>query len=126
MNRENLKALRDLIASQPPERLDMTNYYSENGAEPDILHNCGTAACIAGWEGFRTDWVGLHNRFESDQAESLDLTPRQAEALFTPSGFYIDEAYTHADALHALDSLIYAEADDALPQWPADCPRAPA
>ena len=37
MNRERLQIVRDRIASEPPERLNMRDW------------KCGTAFCIGGW-----------------------------------------------------------------------------
>ena len=41
MNIENIKLVRDHIASLPPERFDMRHF--------NAARECGTEACIAGW-----------------------------------------------------------------------------
>ena len=52
----------------------------------------------------------------------LDLEYVTADALFAPRRFSVLGAYTRDDAIAALDSLINAGSDDALPVWPE--PRA--
>ena len=106
MNRKRLQMVRDRIASEPPERLDMAVY------------SCGTAHCIAGWEKvIDAEERGITHDPEAPIyliREFLQLTDDQADALFFPSRY--DK--TKDDALAALDSLINADSDDALPVWP--------
>ena len=110
MNRERLQMVRDRIASEPPERLDMSAYH------------CGSAHCIAGWADVimgTKPTPGVDYRWDAGHRAQawLGLDTEQANELFQPVGFYeID--YTQADALAALDSLINADSDDALPVWP--------
>jgi len=98
--------VRDRIASEPPEHTNMLDTRSDAG--------CETAYCIAGWAQ-----VIRRGRYEGsalfDSKDWLELSRGQAARLFLPD--CMDEL-TQADALVALDSLINATDDDALPVWP--------
>lgn len=115
MDRARLQQVRDRIAAEPAERLDMRSWPSCRS-----LHECNTAACIGGWGAFvRQQEEGGDGRsaYPSCVGDWLGLTFAQADALFQPPG-WSRNIYTQADALAALDSLINAPTEDALPVWP--------
>ena len=121
LRRDRLQMVRDRIAAEPPKALKMDRWH------------CGTSHCIGGWADVlmgtpeaiqkRDPWLaGPRAR------EWLGLSSSQSGILFSPweedETNYIDvflpnaSQITKADALAALDSLINAESDDALPVWP--------
>jgi len=98
VNVENLRKVRDHIASLPPEQVNMGLFQGEK--------SCGTVACIAGWAtelngGRRAQgWLGLYDR--------------QTRELFTPRGWARDEhrrvehtkLYPKSRVVTTLDHLI--------------------
>lgn len=101
MNVENIKKVRDHIASLPPERFDMNRW-------PGVgeLRKCGTAACIGGWgaavlfkRGGRTSVV---------VSRRMGLSDIQGHRLFYPMNGprVVWEDYTTADAVRVLDHLL--------------------
>ena len=123
MNRERLTILRDHLASLPDERVMMAYFFAQGGLQypsseavtSEILHNCGTAACIAGWAAhlFRSEIPGV---FADDVAESaLELTQDQSLALFFP---YDLAGLDRVAAIAAIQSMLDNPDDDALPVWP--------
>lgn len=111
MNRANLQLVRDRIADEPPENFSMRVWH------------CGTAHCIGGWAQLLGGYATVDFLTRCNAMEFLDLTRVQAEALFEPlrcqCGFEELADVPKENALGALDSLITAEDDDALPVWPS-------
>lgn len=127
MNRKRLTILRDHLTSLPDERVDMSNYFRRPDAKIEfdhidvaadiVRHDCGTAACIAGWTC--VIWPGASpDDYVDDFAErQLGLTNEQAYQLFFPRG-YEWAGYTRSDAIAAIQSMLDNPSDDALPVWP--------
>lgn len=103
----NLQRVRDRIAAEPAELLDMRQL-----AIPNV---CGTAHCIEGWTNVVL-WETL-GVVAMEAEEFLELEFAQYQSLFYPLGWGISGRYTQADALAALDSLI--SDPDGLPVWPS-------
>lgn len=130
MNIPEIKALAAYLRDLPPEKFDMSNYFNE----------CGTAACLAGWQyarhhqmlRYRDDddffWNGI-SRFQLGEfyttssaivdfaQTSLGLDWDVAHSLFQPKGFYNNEAdgasYTPLRAAAVLENLV----TENLVQW---------
>jgi hypothetical protein len=124
MNRERLTILRDHLASLPDERVDMRFVMTDgdsnlisSGPAREVLADCGTAACIAGWAGFLfSPDIGGYGSWEA--GTDLAFTTDQAFHLFTPKGFLEQGRYTRQDAIAAIQSMLDSPDDDALPVWP--------
>lgn len=112
--RERLEYLRDFLRELPAERFDMGDWYTVNGVgrslsalrktAGDIVHDCGTAACIAGWAAaiFAPD-TRSYAVFAAERALGLDDVT--AAALFVPDGF-ARAGYTPYEASRVLDHLL--------------------
>lgn len=108
MNVENIKKVRDYIAALPRARFDMRNWASgQERVAGEILHSCGTAACIAGWTNAllapkAAPW-GVKTA-----ARHLGLASRAAERLFMPQDIDADDwgDITTAHAVAVLDHLM--------------------
>lgn len=126
MNRERLAILRDLLASLPDERFDIAHVFTAPSGEnmdtydkapAEIVKDCGTAACIAGWTGVLFD--PEQTNWDSDVAGiALGLTNLQERELFTPHGWSRGVVRSRAEAVSAIQSMLDAPEDDALPVWP--------
>lgn len=110
MNIENIRLVRNVIANLPPERFNMNYWaaYVENEDDVEniveVLHNCGTVACIGGW----TNAIfGDETESTYDAAKHLGLSDRTAHSLFYPWGISksFDEI-TIDEAIQVLDHLI--------------------
>jgi hypothetical protein len=122
--RERLVFLRDFIAKLPAERFYIGNYVSTGdgrgwrGADStENLHDCGTAACIAGWAAFLFSREAVSARYSEDldsppvhdiAAGLIGLTEREADNLFVPMGpgFLAWSQITNAHAAAVLTHLI--------------------
>lgn len=113
--KQNLRALRDLIAKLPAKRFDMSeivrNAHGEELNDARVLnHTCGTAGCIAGWAVAHRRALGhrkpynLPNWFEAK--DWLSLSDEQASELFQPEGYWVFGEYTQTAAVATLDHLI--------------------
>lgn len=109
MNVENIKRVRDHIASLPPERFDMTVYGGHVTEDGDVVEDlradvsdCGTVACICGWT-VAIFGVGEGLDDQSAACEVLGLTEMQGDLLFIPDP---RNGRTSADAARVLDHLI--------------------
>lgn len=97
MNRENIQKVRDHIASLPPERLDMYNWFRE--AE------CGTVCCIGGWTNLVLGPDEPRERWSVSKARGrLDISYTQADELFFGAG--VSSAVGPAQAVAVLDHLL--------------------
>lgn len=118
MNKENIKIVRDHLASIDDSRFDMRDLLIRDGV-PDciddyddgpakLLRGCGTAACIAGWTNFifSPKTKGAHT---THAAETLGLDGSQCFALFLPLGFGTPGKYTREQAIRVLDHLLETE-----------------
>jgi hypothetical protein len=117
VNRENIKKVRDLIASLPPERLDMSQLFSrDDRVDWDYWRNnprkfkedCCTAACIAGWTLVRLA-SSQQRRCGADARDAgqlLGLETEEADELFLPEGYEQGGRYDRADAVRVLDHLL--------------------
>lgn len=126
MNRERLTILRDHLASLPDERVNMAalvrwpsgpDHWSRK-TMAEIVHNCGTACCVAGWANalFNPDKPEIS--VGADDAEvALGLTWDQKGGLFFPYGWPYGRQ-TRSDAIAAIQSMLDSPDDDALPVWP--------
>jgi hypothetical protein len=97
MNRENVRRVRDHIASLPPEQVNMGTVVSER--------ECGTVACIAGW--------CLHLFGEDLGSEALGISDGRIARLITPPGWSRDrerpeheKLYPKARVVATLDHLL--------------------
>lgn len=126
MNRPRLQILADHLRSLPDERFDMANWFSKEGENDTLralaspgafVHECGTAACVAGWAVALFSPRGA-NWCDDTARDELDLSARQAAALFEPHNFE-DGRYTRTDAIAAIQSMLDSPDDDALPVWPS-------
>lgn len=127
MNRERLKTLRDHLAGLPDERVKMTHLVRwEDGPESwwlrpmgEIVHDCGTSCCIAGWANAIFSPEVAEVRLDSDDAaNALSLSADQKEALFFPTDYFLSTRYSRADAIAAIDSMLANPDELALPVWP--------
>lgn len=111
--RANLIKVRDHIASLPPGRFNMRYLFKDRRGErwsdeaphAQLVHPCGTAACIAGW----TLALFAPNKRggDADDAQTLlGLDEYQADELFLPQGYRNSRRYTQARAVRTLDHLI--------------------
>lgn len=99
--RARLEYLRDFLRRLPRERFYIGNYVSTvlddikiSAADTAVLHQCGTAACIAGWAAhlFSPESVNAVCGSEQDDwgeahyfaAGALGLTDEEACQLFVP------------------------------------------
>lgn len=117
MNRENIKIVRDHIASLPPERFDMRFTFGDSGrvnerwyehsvTAHELLHPCGTAACIAGW-ALAVLTPDSKKRLSSDDAANLfGIDHHAGDTLFMPDGFSDPGRYTQPQAVAVLDHLL--------------------
>lgn len=113
MRADRLQQLRDHLDQLPDERFDMRFYSAEKGhpriGRPSfgpVLHNCGTAACVAGWAMALFAPRARPARVWNKAAELLGLDPGQAHELFEPDGYWIPDAYSRIQAVATLDHLI--------------------
>lgn len=110
MNRKRIQILRDHLAGLPDERFAMERWFSAATPNPflpkEMTHECGTAACIAGWtlSLFRKASVEIWE-VEHIAASILGLTIDQACDLFMPPGF-VHNKQTRAQAVATLDRLL--------------------
>lgn len=111
MNRENIKKVRDVIAALPPERFDMGDvaYHRGRGEvlpqNRTVLHNCNTAACIAGWTNALFGQPRSYRDGLNDAAQHLGLDPDEQRHLFCPVR-YANGRTTAAQAVRVLDHLL--------------------
>lgn len=122
MNIERLKLLRDFISIVPKEKFNMDFWCAtidENGeltstirgptSSEEMLHTCGTVACLGGWTEVLFD-----NHVDFGSAHRLlGLTEEQGNSLFHPDGGAW-WAITREDAVSTIDRLI--ETGDVV--WP--------
>jgi hypothetical protein len=105
MNIERLTQLRDVLAALPDERFDMSTFGPESS---QLLHNCGTVACIAGWAAAIFAEPGIT---DGAAARTLNLDPDLAHDLFFADDHPLKEtdgleAITRSDAVKTLTHLI--------------------
>ena len=107
MNREAIQQVIDLIRNSPPGiNFDMSHFAG--------LHDCGTAACIAGYaiamkvKSYSSDdiYAVIGADFIQPAAEILGLTYEQGDALFLPGCFDGWEKITPAHAIAVLNDLL--------------------
>jgi hypothetical protein len=112
-----VKLLRSFLDALPNERFDMTDYVSrgETGSTTllsegkDLLYDCGTAACVAGWVVLLAGLDQTAEGFEVRAGEWLGIDPRNTslkEDLFRPDGWSGSRDYTRAGAVRMLDRYI--------------------
>lgn len=79
----NLQRTIDLLSNLPDERFGMRAWRSGDNhmADARLLHDCGTAACIAGWAAV---YATSDGHISIRAAEALGLTNEQAMRLFEP------------------------------------------
>ncbi|WP_345820402.1 hypothetical protein ABC766_00030 [Methylobacterium fujisawaense] len=108
LNVANLDKLIAHLEAQPPEKFNMRAFFSEgahstwSGRGIEIIHECGTAACIAGWI------MVLHPEALSDSdlaAEWLGLSGGRGCLLFEPPGYSEDGRYPLSRAIATLKRL---------------------
>lgn len=105
MNIDKLKVVRDVLRD---DSLRGVTFDMKVALEPS--HECGTAACIAGYTVliFAPEEFGDPECLDADDVttrarEILGLTPEQEVDLFYPEDM---ASITRADAVDALDALI--------------------
>lgn len=123
MNRERIQQLRDHIASLPDEKFDMRLLVGVEGCssyEPydeavdpeapitNALHECGTAACIAGHAVALFEPLTPVSSTSAIQAAALlGLNWHTgARELFMPEGYEDAGLYNRKDAIRTLDRLL--------------------
>jgi hypothetical protein len=107
------RVMRDFLEALPPERFDMSDWVvgavQDDYIFPDtrvLEHQCGTAACIAGWVNFLTT-PGKRRSFIDEAGHWLGLRPYQAHEMFLPNMFWARrEELTTAHAIALLDHYI--------------------
>jgi hypothetical protein len=93
MNIERIQQLRDFLAGLPPEKLNMHDWFTHLGdlvawvpdmpTYPDVVNECGTCACIAGWANFIfRDVPTSRDDFGSSARNLLGLSDEQGQLLF--------------------------------------------
>lgn len=119
MNIPRMTELRDFLLTVPAEKLNMARWFIQNGwdhdevedvASPeDILHTCGTSACIAGWTVslFKTPDNDGYGEIPHLAQELLGLTDNEARILFgtTTTHLWLSDI-THEMAIKALTKSI--------------------
>src|SRR4051812_36357494 len=90
--RARLEYLRDFLRALPPERFDVSGWFTGAGSFVDrqpavVTRDCGTAACVAGWT-----WALFLPRkrlrnIEERAAGLLGLSEPEAIALFYPPNY---------------------------------------
>ena len=111
LNLARLGKLRDFLNRLPPERFAMGtegSFFRGDGplfpTAGEVLHNCNTAACIAGWTcALFGEPDDDPNRLSAE--EHLGLTSSAGSALFLPTG-WSSRQYTPGQAVAVLDHLI--------------------
>jgi hypothetical protein len=111
VNIERLTQLRDVLAALPDERFDMSTFgqYSDgkDASGQELLHNCGTVACIAGWAAAIFAEPGIT---DGAAARTLNLDPDLAHDLFFADDHPLRShglaAITRSDAVKTLTHLI--------------------
>lgn len=108
MNKENVKILRDHLASLDEKHFDMGLWYHND--EDD---GCGTVACIAGWTDviFWPQLLGIDRseNLEQRAQDALGLTEDEADQLFVPNIYDLDwhfDDFTTRHAVKVLDHLL--------------------
>lgn len=120
---QNLRDVRDLIASLPPRRFNMATFaatFSGKERDPlDLNHHCRTAGCIAGWalalRSERTGEMMIRGGYVSEAAGWLGLDYDVASQLFIPDDVAMNEV-SQAAAVATLDHLI----ETGEVRWPTD------
>jgi hypothetical protein len=113
MNVENLNKAIELIASIPPQKFDMSVLRAVREGDEihddtritdhELIHGCGTIACIAGWVAtLNPDDAGIGPYHRAQQY--LDLDHQQTGQLFCPEGYSYLE-FTRDEALTAMRHL---------------------
>jgi hypothetical protein len=94
----NLQRTIDLLSALPDERFNISSLRTNSVSDEELQHNCGTAACIAGWASlFRPDARNPYSRAR----DALGLDAQQAEYLFLPIG-WDRQAWTREQAIATL------------------------
>jgi hypothetical protein len=89
LNIPNLDKLIAHLEAQPPEKFNMRNFYTRNGEtiaateSVGTLHECGTAACIAG-HIYELNHLAMGMW---TAGEWLGLSLKKLEQLFCPDGY---------------------------------------
>ncbi len=114
MNRENLSTLIAALEKLPPERFDMSNWFSDphthdiriaerNALGATTPEACGTAGCIAGWYNIVRGADGWNGAFF--ESAWLGLGRGGAHSLFEPDDVSERWCYPLARALDVLGHL---------------------
>jgi len=107
VNVENILKVADAIEkhSIPDLGFNMSYAFDAVGPEDDRSgHSCGTVACIGGWTNVVLAKSG--NLPIAAAQRRLELTDRQADALFYPLGYWrVDNDYTPSQAVAVLRHL---------------------
>jgi hypothetical protein len=114
VNRENIKRVRDHIASLPPKRFDMSWWaINRTGAgaalavPSDLIHDCGTAGCIGGWTEALFPGHGHKGTGSRRAAKILSLSESQRVELFFMTGTGVLMTDVTLDmAVRVLDHLL--------------------
>jgi hypothetical protein len=94
----NLQRTIDLLSALPDERFNISSLRTNSVSDEELQHNCGTAACIAGWASlFHLAPIRVYYRAQY----ALGLDRQQAEYLFLPIG-WDRQAWTREDAIATL------------------------
>lgn len=103
MNIPALTLLRDHLAQLPDERVAMTRWLTNTSHSSELLHNCNTAGCIAGWTCalLSTKTCGW-NEVSMVAAHILSMDYDVANTLFVANA----HACTRLQAVARLDFLI--------------------
>ena len=128
MNIENLDRLIVVIDAAPDEKFSMVGWYSRNGSVlagtygVGKLHQCGTAACIA---GYIVEEQGRYNGPEG-AAEWLGISNDISHKLFMPPGYNsYPGGYSRRRALRTLRHMRaeYLRTGQVVVDW--DAPEQP-
>lgn len=103
MNKGAILYLAEVITANPDKfNMNWFGYDHDSGTavtdSEELLHNCGTTACIGGWANAIDGWEFLED--EAHAREVLGLTFGQSQALFWgyPILWGMENALTNATA----------------------------
>lgn len=117
MNVERITQLRDFLQALPDEKFNMSSLFKPADVETyrelapttatEFVHQCGTAACIAGWAITLFDPFAQLPAANSGLAEELlDLTSDEGFELFVPEGYHNADRFSRTAAIATLTNLL--------------------
>lgn len=118
LNVENINTLIETLRKIEPRRFDMSMWAAEIGHGRDergrdvrpaqLLHNCGTCACLGGWTNALFPQPGEKGGYWSGAAAARRALGLKDDALFYPSapgGLPAWDRITRRQAIRVLEHL---------------------